>query len=227
MESITLSATKRDERGKENNQLRRDGKVPAIVYGHNQEPISIVLERKAFDRAYKAGGENTIITLNVDGVGEVKTLIKDVFRDPVADTASHVDFMKINLKEKLETAIPVEIVGESPAVKNLGGVLIHNMTELQVRCLPTDLVHSFQVDISSLIEFGDMVLVSQIKVPNGIELLTEPENPVVSVSAPKAEEAASIPSETVTPTEVPTTAQKSPEELAAEADAAGEKKDGK
>lgn len=227
MDTVTLNATRRTVTGKAVNRLRRAGTIPAVVYGHNQEPISLTVDQRTFQKVYSQAGESTLISLVVEGVGELRTLIKEVQHHPLSDLPTHIDFQKVSLTEKLETTIPVEIVGVSPAVKDLGGVLVHNMTELNVRCLPTDLVHNFTLDISTLVEYGTMLTVKDVVIPKGIEVLDELDAPVVSVVAPKAEEAPSTPTEEgATPAEVEVLKQKTPEEVAAEAAAGGDKKGG-
>lgn len=221
MQTVSLTATPRAERGRALNRLRKAGSIPAIVYGHNLKPVAITVERRAFERAYAAAGESTLVSLAVEGSGELKTLIKEVARDPVTDVPTHVDFMKINLQEKLETAIPIEVTGEAPAVKTHGGVLVHALTHLRVRCLPSALVHGFTIDVSTLEEIGASILVKDVRVPADIEVLEDAEATVVTVSITKVEEAAPAAAE-VTPGEVPTTEQKE-----GEATPEGEKKDEK
>ncbi len=219
METVSLVASRRAERGKAVNRLRRAASVPAVVYGHNTEPLAITLDRKTFEKAYASAGESTLINLSIDGGGAMKTLIKEVQHHPVSDLPTHVDFQAVSLTEELETTIPVEVTGESNAVKTLGGVLVHGLTELKVRCLPTALVHNFTIDITNLTEFGMMITVAEVPVPAGIEVLEEPETVVVSIAAPKAEEAASIPGEAPVAADVEAVKQKAPEEGAAAAGA--------
>ncbi len=197
---------KADSRKKENGKpkkIRNAGYLPAIVYGGGVEPLGIKVEKGVFEKLYEEAGESTLVDLVVDGGQPVKTLIYDVQRDPVKGRVMHVDFFRVNMKEKLTTEIPLNFIGESKAVEFENGALVKNMDEIEIECLPGDLVSSIDVDISSLETFDDVIRVSDIKLPKGIAALSNPDEivasvvpptievePVVEEAAPEGEEAA-------------------------------------
>lgn len=188
MESIKLEAKKRTLTGKAVSQLREKGLLPAVMYGKGMESQTLEVAEQAFLKAYKSAGASTLIDLVVDGK-ENKVLVQEVAHDPLSDKITHADFHKISLTEKMHAKIPLIFVGESRAVKGLGGVLIKNVDEFDVECLPTDLVHEIPVDISKLENFGDIIHLKEVTVPPGIVVKhLHGEDPIVSVAEPRSEE---------------------------------------
>jgi len=187
MEALNLVAKTRTIEGKKVKNLRLAGIVPAVVYGNGIASRSIELDLKSFDKVFSKAGESSLIDLDVDGK-TVKVLVHDVQRDPLREDVTHVDFREVNMKEKLEANIMLKFVGEAPAVKALGGILVRNLDVVAVRCLPGDLVHEIEVDISGLKELEDAVKVSDLIVPKGLELLASPDETVIVVSTPISEE---------------------------------------
>ena len=118
--------------------LRNSGYVPAVLYGKGQEALSLQVPAKDFGRVFKEAGESTLVYVNVDGK-VYPTIIHDVSKDPLTDGILHADFYKVRLDEKIKTNVPVVFVSESPAVKELGGIFIRNVNELEVEALPQDL----------------------------------------------------------------------------------------
>jgi large subunit ribosomal protein L25 len=188
METITLEAKKRTVVGKAVSQLREKGLLPAVMYGHKQEPVTLEVNEQAFLKAFRVAGESALIDLLIDGAPS-KVLIQEVAHDPLSDKIIHADFHKVSLTEKMRTKIPLVFIGESKAIKGLGGVLVKNLSELEVECLPTALVHEIPVDISKLDNFGDIIHLKDIVVPPGIAVLhIHGEDPIVSAAAPRSEE---------------------------------------
>jgi large subunit ribosomal protein L25 len=188
METITLEAKKRTLTGKAVSQLREKGLIPAVMYGKGAESLTLEIPEQAFLKAFRVAGESTLIDLMVDGKSN-KVLIQEVAHDPLSDRIIHADFHKVSLTEKMHAKIPLVFVGESTAVKGLGGMLIKNVDELEVECLPTALVHEIAVDISKLDNFGDIIHLKEIVVPPGINVLhLHGEDPIVSVAEPRSEE---------------------------------------
>ncbi len=188
MESIKLEAKKRTLTGKAVSQLREKGLIPAVVYGKSQESQTLEVQEQPFLKVFKAAGESTLIDLVVDGKAD-KVLIQEVAHDPLSDKIIHVDFHKVSLTEKMHAKIPLVFVGESRAVKGLGGILIKNVDELEVECLPTALVHEIPVDISKLENFGDIIHLKEVVIPPGIAVKhLHGEDPIVSVAEPRSEE---------------------------------------
>lgn len=192
METLALAVSPRSEvhsaRG-----LRREGIIPAEVYGGGQKNLSVQVDYQTFRKAYRKAGENTIIDLMVGGGdAPLKVLVHDVEYDRGTGKIIHVDFVNVRMDEEVETHIPLEFTGEPEAVKALGGTLITPLSELEVRCLPAQLVHSIAVDVSSLVDFHMAIHVSDVVVPEGLTVLDDPEGVVAHVVAPRVEEVSTI-----------------------------------
>jgi len=187
MEQIALTATKRETTGKRVKSIRNAGKLPAILYGHNMNTTQIEVSEKEFGKAFKQAGESTLINLNLDGKNQA-VLIQEVQHHYLHGQPIHVDFYAVNMTEKLKVRVPIHTVGEAPAVKTLGGTLVKNLNEVEVECLPADIPHSFEVNISVLNTFEDMVRVSDLKVSDKVTIVTPVDEVVVTVAPPRTEE---------------------------------------
>ncbi|MCX6809634.1 MAG: 50S ribosomal protein L25 [Candidatus Berkelbacteria bacterium] len=183
-----LGATKRTVIGKSVKNLRKDGKVPAVVYGHSMKPESLEVDQKIFDKIFSEAGSSSLVDLAIDSQSPTKVLIHEPQLNPVSGEAIHIDFYKVRMDEKIKTEIPLEFIGESEAVTALDGSLVTNRDNIEVECLPTDLVPNFEVDLSRLKTFDDSITVADISVPSSIEVLTDPEELVASVEAPRSDE---------------------------------------
>ncbi|HSI20149.1 MAG TPA: 50S ribosomal protein L25 [Verrucomicrobiae bacterium] len=184
----TITAKRREELGRKVKGLRKEGLLPAVMYGHNKKSISLAFDQKEFTKLYHEAGTSTLIALKVDNDPAVKVLIHDIEVDPLRRTIQHADLYIVNLKEKLRTEITLTLVGTSDAVEILGGTLIAVKDFVEVECLPEDLVSEIEVDISILKTFEDTLTVADLKAPAGIVILDEPEQTVVSVTEPRSEE---------------------------------------
>ncbi|MFY9493388.1 MAG: 50S ribosomal protein L25 [Minisyncoccia bacterium] len=192
--SIKLEVKIREKGGV--NQLRRDGLVPGVVYGSGVENASVSVGRSDLEKAIAKAGETTMVELVLGGgssseVESVKTkhvLIHDVQRDPVKDLPIHVDFLEVRLDQKIKAEIPVVFVGDSPAVKELSGVLIRNIQHIEVEALPQNLPHNIEVDISGLKTFEDHITVADIKVGPSVKILSKLNAIAASVVPPRSEE---------------------------------------
>jgi len=169
--------------------LRGQGLVPIILYGKEVAPIPLSMSIGLFTKLYKESGETTIIDLKIEGTDKPHSvLIKDLQLDPASDEYVHVDFYEIRAGEKLRATIPFVFEGEAPAIKEFGGILITNKNEIEVECLPKDLPKEIGVDVSGLNQIDDSIMVKDIKVPAGVEILDELEDSVIIVAPPAAEE---------------------------------------
>ena len=186
MDAVALEAQKRNKSVLAK-KLLWENILPAEVYGAGLENVSVQMDYQAFRKAYIVAGENTVIDLSIDGESPRKVLVHEVNFDPVSGNLRHVDFVNVNMNKAVHTHIPLEFVGVSPAVKDLAGVMMHNVTELEVKCLPGDLVHSIEVDVSGLVDFHSSLHVKNLTIPSGLTVLTDPELTVATVSAPKVE----------------------------------------
>ncbi|PIX62216.1 50S ribosomal protein L25 [Candidatus Uhrbacteria bacterium CG_4_9_14_0_2_um_filter_41_50] len=186
MSIISIKANVRELGGRKTDALREQGIVPAVMYGFETEPANIKMDRNEFNKLYDQAGYSSIINLEIDGATH-PVLIQDMQRNPLTDFVSHVDFRRIDMSKKVETSIRIELVGESPAVKDLGGTLVQSLEEVDVSSLPSALVREFIVDISVLKTFDDAIHVSDIKVSEGMEILTDMEQTVALVQEPRSE----------------------------------------
>ncbi|MFA4819084.1 MAG: 50S ribosomal protein L25 [Patescibacteria group bacterium] len=183
----TISVSKRSQIGAGLNKLRAQGILPAVVYGHKVEPAHISVDKNAFAKIYRQAGESTLIDLVIAGAKEVKVLIKEVQFHPITNQPIHIDFYKVSMDEKLTADIPLRFVGEPKAVKELGGILVRNIDHLKVECLPKDLVHEIEIDITGLAELEQSYHVKDIKLPPGLKLLTASEDIAVTILRPRTE----------------------------------------
>lgn len=176
----TLHATERTERGKQLAALRKAGTLPAVVYGPKEKAVSVSLSRAEFEKAFKEAGESTVIVLS--GIGDDKeVLVQDIAHDPVLGTPLHVDFYAIEKGKKVTVHVPLEFVGEAPAIKK-GAVLTKVLHELEVEAMPKDLPHEITVDVSGLAEIDDALTVADITAPDGVEIQNAPDETVVVAS---------------------------------------------
>jgi large subunit ribosomal protein L25 len=188
MEKLQLKAEVRPESKKSLNALRRQGVVPAVMYGHGIKTVSLSVNGSEFDRVLRKAGESTIIELMVDGKVH-PVLIHDIQIHFLTSRPQHVDFYQVSMTEKLKAKIVLEFVGDSIAVKNLGGVLVKALTEVEVECLPADLPHSIQVNIASLDVFGKSILVKDLVAPAKVKILTNGDETIAKVQPPRDVEA--------------------------------------
>lgn len=170
--------------------LRRSGTVPGVIYGSIKN-TSIQCSVKDLTSVYVKAGENTLIEVDIAGK-KVPCLIHAMSFDPVTDVATHVDLYAVDMTKKVTTHIPVVLKGESPAVKTQGGVLVMVHSQLEVTCLPADLPSNFVVDISTLENFRDAVMVSSLVVPQGVVIKNSPETMIVTVQEPRKEEVVAV-----------------------------------
>lgn len=212
MEKIKLQATTRDVKGKKPAALRNEGLVPVILYGKGKDNLTLSVNKKEFDRAYKMSGGSTIVQVVVDGEKTKNVLIKDVDKHPVNSDILHADFYQVSMKEKITAQIPLTFVGDSKAVIDLSGSLITNKSEVEVECLPADLPHEIEVDISVLEDFESVIHLKDIKMPEGVELKDDPEETVVFVEQPRSEEEMAELEEPVQEGEMPEAEKGAPEE---------------
>lgn len=188
METVALSARSRELTGKKVKTLRLKGDIPGVVYGHGLDSTPITVERVALKKAYAKAGSGTLVDLTI---GEQKP-IKVLFHEPQLHYLNgepiHFDLYAVKMDEEIETTIPIIFVGISPAVDELEGNFIANRDELTIRCLPGNLIPNVEVDISILKTFDDSIKVSDIQVPETVQIQDEMEETVALVSAPRSEE---------------------------------------
>jgi len=177
-----LSAQKRAPKEK----LDKDH-LPAVLYGRGLESQPLTLNKVEFEKIFATAGESNLINFDF-GDGAVKVLIKDIQRDVLRNTISHVDFYQVNMKEKITTLIPLHFIGESKVVREQGGMLNRELDEIEVECLPSDLVDHIDVDVSVLEDFDDVIKISNLNIPKGLEIVSETDDVVAMLIKPKDEE---------------------------------------
>ncbi|MFH1405512.1 MAG: 50S ribosomal protein L25 [Patescibacteria group bacterium] len=188
METKTLNAQKREQKGRKTYIIKGEGKVPAVVYGAGVEiPLNISVDRNEFVKVYEKAGESTIVELSIEGDKAVNVLIKDYQIDALRDEVIHIDFFAVDMNKPIEADVKLRFVGESIAVKGLGGTLVSPQESVLVRALPKDLVSYIDVDLSTLATFDDAVHISDIIVPEGITILEKPDLTVALVSPPRSD----------------------------------------
>lgn len=183
---MEIIAQKRDVLGKKVEALRKEGFVPAELYGQGQENVHLSVPAKDFSALYKTAGESTLIDVVVDGK-KFPSLIQEVEIDSISQKIAHIDFRVVSLTEKISAGVVLEFINESPAVK-AGGVLVKSMKEIEVEALPADLPQSFKVDLSMLINLHDSIYVKDLQVEEKVEILVEPETVIATVIEPAKEE---------------------------------------
>lgn len=191
--TATINARMREGRGKGAARTsRREGRIPGVLYGHGEDSVALSVDANELQRLVHAISiENTIVDLDM-GAGEpYKVLIRELQRHPFRDEFVHIDFFHVAMDEKIQVEIPIVLVGTPTGVKNKGGILDHQLRELEVFCLPGSIPEKVEIDVSDL-DIGDSVHVSEIQLPD-VEILTESDRAVVAVLAPtvvEVEEAA-------------------------------------
>ena len=189
-QKIELNADVRTVLGGKVKALRKTGYIPAVLYGKGQKSIPLQVPVKDFGKALKEAGESTLVYVNVGGQS-YPTIIHDVSKDTLTDGILHADFYKVRLDEKITADVPVVFVGESPAVKDLGGIFVRNVNELEVEAFPQNLPHELTIDISVLKQFGDKITIKDLKQGLGAlaELTAEDDDAIIAaVQEPMSEE---------------------------------------
>ena len=212
-QQVNLQAVTRPETGKgAARTLRRQGKVPGVIYGHNRTPEAVAIETSALNKmlvGISAG--TTVLDVIVDGRPAVKALIREIQRDSVrpADIL-HLDLYEVRADEKVTLSVPVHLVGIPDGVRNFGGVLDHSLRELEIEVLPADIPDHVELDVTAL-AIGHSLFVRDIKIEKA-EILNEPDTPVCSVVAPRTEEAPVVAEEAIAPSEPELIRKPKPEE---------------
>jgi large subunit ribosomal protein L25 len=187
MEKVVIEATRRDVVGKQVKALRREGKLPAVIYGRRTEPININLDAHSASLVLGRLTPSSLVTIKVDGT-EYPTLVREKQRDYIKNRLLHIDFLAVSLDEKIRTSVSVVFRGVSAAVKDHNAVLVKNLEELEVECLPTDLPESIVVDISVLKRPGEGIRVHEVNVSENVHILNDPDTMVAVATFARVEE---------------------------------------
>lgn len=189
MKHPKLSVTKREITGKKVKHLRRDGLLPANMYGKELKSTAVQVPYKEFDPIYKEVKETGLVDIDLDGK-TTPVLIKNVFKNPLTHQILHVDFFQVNLKEKITSMVPVVLTGDAAAVTEKVGLVMQPLSEIEVEALPENLPENIDVNIAPLAAVGDQITVGDLKAPPGVTLVTDPGQVVVKIAELVSEEAA-------------------------------------
>lgn len=188
MEKIELTAHKRDLRGKKVRFLRRQGITPVNLYGQGIESNALQIETPALKKALAQAGRTSLISLKIGSTKRQNmAIVRAIQRDPVKGELVHVDFYQVRMDQKLKVEVPVVLVGKAPAVKEQGGILVHEMSSLEVECLPDNMPHSIELDISGLVQLDQALHVKDLHIPEGVTVLTEAEKVVAKIARARIE----------------------------------------
>jgi large subunit ribosomal protein L25 len=183
-----LVAHSRSVQGKAVARLRREGILPAVVYGHGAASESLQLDARDFDDLRRHHGRNALIDLTVDGGTARPVLVHSIQEHPLKRRPIHVDFYIVKMTEEITVDVPVVAVGSSHAVDKMGGNLLHNVATVKVRALPGDLPQTLEADISVLVDFDAVIHVGDLVMPERVQLVTDPGELALRVQAPRVEE---------------------------------------
>jgi len=186
MEEVVVKAKRREVVGKQVKALRRQGWLPAIIYGYGIDPLPISLDFREANRVLPGVSSSRLIVVDVDGKKHT-SLVRERQRHPVTGDMIHLDFQEVSMTEKLRTMVSLELIGEAPAIENFGGILVSGQEHIEIECLPGDLPNLIEVDISGLQEIGDSLYVRDLVIPKDVEVLTDRDELVVVITAPAAE----------------------------------------
>jgi len=190
-EQIVLEAQNRTIKGKQVGRLRREGILPGIIYGRigkeQIEPVLIQLDLHESSKVINKLTGSSLLTLNVDGES-YPVVLREAQKDIIFGTLRHVDFMAVSLTEKLQTAVPIELIGQAPAEVNFAAVVVTNITELEIECLPKDMPQRIEVDATLLVDMESAIYVRDLDLPDTIEVLTDPDELIAGVTYVAIEE---------------------------------------
>ena len=197
MKRLELEASKRDVTGKKVRFLRRQGVIPANLYGHGVDSTPINVDARSLKHLLAHAGKTDLISLKVDDSKDpVKVLMREVQRNPLTDEPLHVDFYQVRMTEKIKADVPLVFIGEAPVLKNVKNSSIsHLIDSLHIEALPDDLPHNLEVDVSNIEELDQAIYVKDISLGHGITLLSDPEQMVVKVIEARKEEVIEVPAE--------------------------------
>jgi large subunit ribosomal protein L25 len=174
---VELKAKERSVLGSKVKRLRREGWVPGVMYGHGFESVPLKFDKYDLRDVLSQVGGSQLVNINVENAdGPEFALLREVQRDVITGDLLHVDFYRVMMTQTITTEIPLLTVGESPVAEQKEGILLHGVAEIEVECLPGDLVDAIEVDLSELTEVGQALLVEDLAVPSGIDVLTDPDD---------------------------------------------------
>ena len=203
-QQTVLQISPREVTGKATKRLRKSGIIPANISGHKEESQTVQVEALAFEALKRAHGATGIITLRLSNSNRAQTaLVRRVQRDPRSGKILHIDFSRVSLTERITMKVPLRFVGEAPAVKDEGGVLLHLLDTLEVECTASDIVDYIEVDISPLTEIDSMLHAEDVQLPTNFTLITDPKEGIAKVAATRVEKVEEAAEAAAAPAEAP------------------------
>lgn len=187
MNNQTLSLQNRTITGKAVKRLLDEGVLPCVAYGKGIASVTAQVPYREFEKVYRTTGSSALITLAMPDGTSKKALISEVAKDPITDTYTHTDLYIVDMTQKMTASIPLNFVGESKAVKELGANLTKTLQELEIECLPADLPSHIDVPLDKLASIGDMIRVSELTIPNGVTVQNSPDTVIATVELVKEE----------------------------------------
>jgi large subunit ribosomal protein L25 len=187
---LELTLDPRDATGKANKRLRRTGIVPGVVYGKGEDSTNVQVDTKTFETLYRAAGRTSVVSFRLPGARQATSgFIKSVQRHPLSGQPLHVDYLLVNLNVEMEVDVPLVFTGEAPAVEETGGTLLHNLSSVHVKALPTNIPHEITVDVSTLVSLDVAIHVRDLNLNRDlVQILTDGETLVATVVPPRIEE---------------------------------------
>src|SRR3989344_2022543 len=184
---MELVAETRNKFGKAVQSLRREGLIHAELYGHGTENLHLSVRAKDFDKVFRQAGENTLVDVVIAGTKR-PAVIHDIACDPVTDEVLAVDFYQVRLDERMKVKVPIAFVGEAPAVKDKGGVLVKAMQEIEIECFPVNIPHAINADLTAIADIGGSLYVKDLRVGADVKILVSPETVIATVKEKAAKE---------------------------------------
>lgn len=187
MDKIVLKATRRDVTGKQVKALRRQGRLPAVLYGYQVDPIAISLDMHNSMLTLTGMSASTMVTIDLDGKQHA-ALVRERQKDYIRNEYIHIDFQVVSLTEKIRAMVHIEVHGVSPAIKDYNAVMVNNITQVEVEALPQELPERLIVDVSKLVNIGDVIRVRDLNVSDKVQILEDPEEIIVVATGSAPEE---------------------------------------
>jgi large subunit ribosomal protein L25 len=189
MDALELAAEVRNITGRHVKQLRRQGWVPAVLYGRDLDTVLLKINSREMTRVIREAGTHQLISLKIGNKKPQMTLARDIQRDVVKHNYLHVDFYAVKMDEKVTAHVPLTLIGEAPGVRDLAGILTQGLDELEIECLPGDLIASIEISVEGLVAFNDTISVSDLEIPDTITVLSDPDSMVAKIEPPRLVEA--------------------------------------
>ncbi len=190
-EKIVLEAQKRTIKGKQVKALRRQGLLPGVIYGRigkeQIEPLKIQLDLRETSKIINKLTGSSLVNLNLEGK-TYPAILREAQRDVILGTLKHVDFMAVSLTDKLQTAVPIELIGQAPAEITMAAVVVTGISELEIECLPQDMPERIEVDATVLVDIDSAIYVKDLDLPSSYDVLTDPEELIAGVTYVTIEE---------------------------------------